>query len=64
MFNKVSGIPNMMREWPMSGLMMLAMPYITTPLLETMGLREVPYLWIFGRDSIGGVVKSFVGIVT
>ena len=40
-------------DWPTRGLMMyessLATPYVMDPLLETMGLREVPVLWILGR---------------
>ena len=34
----------------------LATPYVTDPLLDTMGLREVPVLWILGNPyNLGGV---------
>ena len=40
-------------DWPTSGLMIcessFATPYVIDPLLDTMGLRGVPVLWILGR---------------
>ena len=70
LIQEVLGIPNMVGEWPTSGLMLansLAAPYVTAPLLDKIGLRGC-YFMDFGKTKIQGEssagVKSSMCTVT
>ena len=58
MVHKLLDVFNVVGEWPIKGLMILASSFmtllVTAPLLDTIGLRGVPTLLIFGVHKTVG----------